>query len=91
MSFPDIEVEPSKMSTRGQIVIPQEIRERMGLRKDALFMVGVLDKETIVMKKVDKAKIASDFMKLRGSFIARTGGLTDKEIEVEIDAARKKG
>jgi bifunctional DNA-binding transcriptional regulator/antitoxin component of YhaV-PrlF toxin-antitoxin module len=90
MGFLNMGVEPSKMSTRGQIVIPRGIREKMSLEKDALFMVGVLDEETIVMKKVDKAKIAADFMKFRKNFIIRAGGLTPGEVEAEIDAVRKK-
>lgn len=87
--YPNIKVEPSKMSTRGQIVIPQDIRVRMGLKKDALFMVGSLDKETIIMKKVDKAKLVGEFLRLRKELIGRTGGLSGSEIEAEINAVRK--
>lgn len=88
--YPNIDVEPSKMSTRGQIVIPQEIRQKLGLSRDALFMVGALDKDTIIMKKLDKSSIAGEFMKLRKEFVKRTGGLSSREIETELNAARKK-
>ena len=81
--YSNIKVEPSKMSTRGQIVIPQDIREKMGLKKNTLFMVSSLDKETIVMKKVDKAKLASEFLRLRKDLIGRTGSLSGSEIELK--------
>jgi len=90
MNYKNIGVEPSKMSTRGQIVIPQDIREKMGLKKDTLFMVGSLDNETIIMKKMDMSRIASEFLKLRKNLIKRTGGFTQEEIEDEINAVRKK-
>lgn len=88
--YSNIDVEPSKMSTRGQIVIPLEIREKLGLKRDALFMVGAVDKETIILKKMDKARIAADFMKLRQDILSRTGGFSGEEIEAEVNAVRKK-
>ncbi|MBM3309270.1 MAG: AbrB/MazE/SpoVT family DNA-binding domain-containing protein [Candidatus Altiarchaeales archaeon] len=88
--YPNIDVEPSKMSTRGQIVIPREIREKLGLKRDSLFMVGALDKETIILKKMDKARIAAGFMKLRQEVLSRTGGFSGEEIEAEVNAVRKK-
>jgi AbrB family looped-hinge helix DNA binding protein len=89
--YKNIEVEPSKMSTRGQIVIPQEIRKKMDLKKDALFMVASLDKETIVLKKVNKQLLVRDFLEIRENILKRSsgGGLTEKEIEKEICESRK--
>jgi len=90
MTYTNIEVEPSKMSTRGQIVIPLDIRKKLELKKDTLFMVSALDKKTIVMKKVDKTKIVEGFLKLRKDYLKRTGGMKKEEIEAEVDAVRKK-
>lgn len=90
VTYKNIKVEPSKMSTRGQIVIPQEIREKMNLKKDALFMVGSLDKETIILRKVDRELLVKDFLSIRNNILKRSsGGLTEKEIEEEIDDSRK--
>ncbi len=90
MTNPNIEVEPSKMSTRGQIVIPLDIREKMGLKKDTLFMVGSIDKETIIMKKVDRSRLSKEFSRIRKSILKREREFTAEEIEAEIDAVRKR-
>ncbi len=90
MTNPNIEVEPSKMSTRGQIVIPLDIREKMGLKKDTLFMVGSIDKETIIMKKVDRSRLIKEFSRIRKSILKRERECTAEEIEAEIDAVRKR-
>jgi len=44
-------VEMVKMSSRGQIVIPQEIREELHIGTGSVFAV-VGSKDTIVLKKV---------------------------------------
>ncbi|MFH0860582.1 MAG: AbrB/MazE/SpoVT family DNA-binding domain-containing protein [Candidatus Altiarchaeota archaeon] len=89
MAYGNITVEPAKMSTRGQIVIPQTIRDRLKVGKDALFMVGAVDDETIILKKVDRQKVVSELLGIRQRILRRTGGLTSKEIEEEINAYRK--
>jgi len=88
MSYANISVEPAKMSTRGQIVIPQVVRERMKIGKDALFMVGAVDDETIILKKVDRHKMVSELLGIRKKILQTTGGLTSKEIGDEIHAYR---
>jgi bifunctional DNA-binding transcriptional regulator/antitoxin component of YhaV-PrlF toxin-antitoxin module len=88
MSYADISVEPAKMSTRGQIVIPQAVREKVKAGKDALFMVGAVDEDTIVLRKVDRQKIVSELLGMRKNIIQTTGGLTSKDIEDEIHAYR---
>ena len=85
----DISVEPAKMSTRGQIVIPQVIREKVKASKDAIFMVVAVDENTIVLKKVDRQKIVSDLLNMRKKIIQRTGGLSSNEIEDEVHAYRE--
>lgn len=88
MAFSGVIIEPAKMSTRGQIVIPQVVRDSLKVGKDALFMVGAVDENTIILKKVDHQKMMADFMKMRQQIIARTGGLSSEEIEAEINALR---
>ena len=90
MADANISVEPAKMSTRGQIVIPQAVREKVNVGKDALFMVGAVDEDTIVLKKVNRQKMMDDFLKMRQQIIKRTGGLSAQEIEDEINAVREK-
>ncbi|MBI2127325.1 MAG: AbrB/MazE/SpoVT family DNA-binding domain-containing protein [Thaumarchaeota archaeon] len=44
-------VETTRMSSRGQVVIPQSIREELGLPEGSVFAVAG-KKDTIVLKKV---------------------------------------
>ena len=90
MSYKYIKPEPTKMSTRGQIVIPQEIRKELSLKKDNLFIVAALDKDTIILKKIDKEKLIREFLNIRNEILDRTGDLTTDEINEEIKHARKK-
>ena len=90
MEYEKIKVEQSKMSTRGQIVIPKGVRERMKLKKDTLFMVGSIDNDTIILKKVDKEKMVREFMNIRTGILRRSKGLSDEDIEREVYETRKK-
>ncbi len=80
-----IEVETAKMSERGQIIIPKGVRDYVGAKESTIFTVMPLDKETIVMKKLDKMKLVQEFRNLRKN----TGKLTPEEINKEIKEARR--
>ena len=41
------------MSERGQIIIPKGVRKQVHADTDTIFVVDTLDKDTIVMKKLD--------------------------------------
>ncbi len=75
-------IETAKMSERGQIIIPKEIRGEVNADIGTIFAVSTLDKDTIVMKKLD---LVSEFRKLRGKAIK----VSPERIEEEINAARK--
>jgi len=81
------ELETAKMSERGQIIIPKDIRKFIGAEESTIFTVLPLDNETIVMRKLDKNKILKEFgsirKRLKGTFSAR-------EINEEIHKSRKK-
>ena len=47
-----MEVETTKMSSRGQIVIPREVREELHAEEGTLFAV-IGGKDTIVLKKIE--------------------------------------
>ena len=79
-------IETAKMSDRGQIIIPKDIREEVDATTDTIFAVSTLDKDTIVMKKLDTKALAAEFKVLRG----RVKKVTPEQIGAEIDAARKK-
>ena len=41
----------TKMSSKGQVVIPEEIRKRLGLKAGTQFVV-VADEDTVIMKAI---------------------------------------
>lgn len=47
-----MEIELTKISSKGQVVIPQEIRKKLGLNEGETLVVSVKD-GLIVLKKVD--------------------------------------
>ena len=78
-------METAKMSERGQIIIPKEVREEVGASTSTIFAVSTLDKETIVMKKIDTNSLVEEFRRIR----KRTKKLSPAEIEAEIHEYRK--
>lgn len=80
-------IETTRMSTRGQVIIPKEIRDYIHAGQNELFTVTPLDKNTIVMRKMDRGKMLADFQALRNKAAPK---LTEKEIQDEIHAYRKR-
>ena len=79
-------IETTKMSTRGQVIIPKDIREYMGVKENTLFTVVPLDKETLLMKKIDKKRLLGEFRMLRAGVKKK---LSEGEIMNEIKSSRK--
>ena len=79
-------VETAKMSERGQIIIPKDIREYIDAKEDTIFTMMPLDKDTIIMKKLDKEKLIKEFRSIRGGVKEK---MSSKEIEEEIRQSRK--
>ncbi len=79
-------LETTKMSTRGQVIIPKDIREYICAEDDTIFTVVPLDKDTILMKKMDKKKLLQEFREIRGNIKEK---LSPEEITNEIKARRK--
>ena len=57
-------IETAKMSKRGQIIIPKEIRAAVKAETDTIFAVSTIDENTIVMKKLNTEALAKEFKKL---------------------------
>ena len=58
-------VETTRMSTKGQLLIPKHIREFTNSKKDSLFTVVPLNNETIILKKINSNEMIKEFRKLR--------------------------
>lgn len=79
-------IETTKMSTRGQVIIPKDVRDYISAEENTIFTVIPLDKDTILMKKMDKKKLLEEFRNIRNSIKEK---LSTEEINNEIRAHRK--
>lgn len=79
-------IETTKMSTRGQVIIPKGIRDYINVGDDTVFTVMPLNRDTILMKKMDKKRLLQEFRKIRIDIKEK---LSPEEIENEIKAHRK--
>jgi len=84
-------VRPSttKLSTRGQVVIPEEIRNRLGLEPGDQFVV-IGEGDVVVLKSVQAPKLEE----LKGLLdkvqkAAKTAGVTPEDVERAIQEVRR--
>lgn len=80
------EIETAKMSERGQIIIPKEVRDYIGAGESTIFTVMPIDRETIIMKKLDQQKIVKDLESIRNKIKDK---MTSEEINEEIAEVRR--
>ena len=80
----------TKMSSKGQVVIPEAIREKMGLYSGSQFVV-LADKDVVILKIISKPSL-DDFKAiiLKTRKAAKATGLTAKAVEDAIKEVRKK-
>ena len=80
-------VETVRMSSKGQIVIPQDVREEIGTNEGTIFAV-VGTKDTIILKKIttpSKEELIKDlglFAK-RAKMKLQTRGFTEKDLQAK--------
>ena len=80
----------TKLSSKGQIVIPEEIREQVGMRTGDQFIV-VAENDVVILKTISQPDI-SEFGGLikTARKAAKAAGLTQDGVQKAIKAARKK-
>ena len=80
----------TKLSSKGQVVIPEEIRNRLGLEAGAQFVV-VGEGDVVILKALQPPKMA-DFKSLleRARASAEEAGLTPEDVEEAVRKARGK-
>lgn len=85
-----VQAATTKLSSKGQVVIPEEIRKRLGLETGAQFVV-VGEGDVVVLKAL-KAPKMSDFEGLldRAQESAASAGLTEQDVERAIREVRAK-
>ena len=80
----------TKMSSKGQVVIPGEIRKRLGLEAGSRFVV-VAEKDTIIMKAISPPSMDEfDTLLVEARKQARKAGLKPSDIKVIIDEVRSR-
>ena len=81
-------IEMTSMSSRGQVVIPRNVRNRMRLREGEKFVV-LGDHGTILLKQIEMPKFR-DFDKLlkKTHDFVKLKGITEKDLEQAIKRVR---
>lgn len=84
------ELATTKMSSKGQVVIPEEIRKRLGLKVGSQFVV-VGDKDTVILKTISPPSM-KEFNQLikEARRQAKLAGLKRSDITVAIAKARER-
>jgi AbrB family looped-hinge helix DNA binding protein len=85
MSF----AETTKMSSKGQVVIPENIRKRLGLKTGSQFVV-VGDKDVVILKSIS-APSMSDFDNMinKAREQAKMAGFKESDLKEMVNLARK--
>ena len=80
----------TKLSSRGQVVIPEEIRTRLGLEPGVRFVV-VAEGDVVVLKAL-KTPSLTDFMDLldEAQKSAEEAGLSKADVEAALQEVRKR-
>ncbi len=81
-----MEIELTKASSRGQIVIPKDIREKMGIEEGTPFAISLIS-GIVFLKKLD---IEAEFEKLHkwGTKLARSKNWKETEVSKIIHKVR---
>jgi AbrB family looped-hinge helix DNA binding protein len=80
----------TRMSSKGQVVIPESIRKQLDLKEGAQFLV-VGDEDVVILKVVtlpDSSEFDAIIKKARQQ--AKEAGLTQSDITSAVEKARKK-
>jgi len=83
-------LELTRLSEKGQVVIPTEVRRKMGLKEGTRFLVIGLE-DIIVLRRLQLSEEKLRLKKLlaEARFSAKTHGLSEKEIERLVRLVRK--
>ena len=83
-------VSTTKMSSKGQVVIPEQIRVQLALETGSQFVV-VGDKDVVILKRITIPSLSEfDGLVKQARSQARAAGLKKSDIENAVTQARKK-
>lgn len=80
-----------KMSKKGQLVVPAELREMLGLNPEDRF-IAYGDEDYVIFKKVELPSLKKEFAKIvkLTAKVSKEAGITEDIVMKEIEAYRKK-
>ena len=84
-----MQVELTRISEKGQVVIPSSLRREMGINKSDQFMIFGED-GTVILKKIEKPAIKKTFDEISRPLkeAAKQAGLTRKDVKNAIKEVR---
>ncbi len=81
-------IDYTRMSSKGQVVVPKIIRENLNLKAGELFMIFA-DKDTLILKKVKRpAETDLEKMFAKSQKLAQEKGLKKEDVENTIKRVR---
>ena len=81
----------TKLSSKGQIVIPEEVRKELGLEPGAQFVV-MGEGDVVILKKIEtpnRREFLALARKVRGQ--ARRAGMKRSDVKEAVRASRRRG
>ncbi len=88
--FETEEAEVAVVSDKGQVVIPVDVRNKLGLKPRTKLLVYTV-KDTILLKKLELPDVRKEMEKIWKDVdkrIAKYGGMSEQEIQAEIEKYR---
>ena len=78
----------TRLSSKGQVVIPEEIRQRLGLKEGTQFVV-VGDRDVVILKSIAPPALGEfDELVARARSAARQAGLKPADVRRAVAKAR---
>jgi AbrB family looped-hinge helix DNA binding protein len=81
----------TKLSSKGQVVIPEDVRKELGLEPGAQFVV-MGEGDVVILKKIeapDRQEFRALARKVRGQ--ARRAGMKRSDVKKAVRATRRRG
>lgn len=76
------------VTRKGQVTIPEEVRKKLGIRIGSKLLVESVDKDVVLMKKIEIAKSLEDLQKYCRK-LAREIKYTPEKLWKDIERIRK--
>jgi AbrB family looped-hinge helix DNA binding protein len=84
------ELATTKMSSKGQVVIPEDIRKRLGLEAGSQFVV-VASKDAVILKTISPPSMAEfDELIRKARRQARKAGMKQSDIKKAVAEVRRR-